>query len=229
MKKLIVLLILILVGVGASAQDVIVRKDGSTILCRVLEVNASDVVYKKWSDINGANYIIDRSLISNINYQDGRQDKLGEQAVNAYAPGLQQTGDAQYNDNALIAIDKTLNENPALKRAKKLTIFGSVTGGVLIAGGVGLMCLGVHWTISDDGMLPFVCGTILTAGGIATTTGCLIKAHQLRKKATEMSVAPVLQHNFNFANGASLALGVDILHDNHIKQNTFGLGLRFNF
>ena len=49
MKQLLVLLLL-LCSMSVSAQDVIVKKDGSTIVCRVVEVTATEITYKKWSD-----------------------------------------------------------------------------------------------------------------------------------------------------------------------------------
>ena len=51
MKKVFVLLSF--VSLNVSAQDVIVKKDGSTILSRVLEVNQNDIKYKKYSNQNG--------------------------------------------------------------------------------------------------------------------------------------------------------------------------------
>lgn len=71
MKQLLVLFFL-LCSASVWAQDVIVKKDGSTIVCRVVEANSSEVVYKKWSDLNGASYIMDRSLVSAINYESGK-------------------------------------------------------------------------------------------------------------------------------------------------------------
>ena len=47
MKK-ILLFLLLLCSIGVSAQDVIVKKDGSTIVCRVVEVNQTEVVYKRF-------------------------------------------------------------------------------------------------------------------------------------------------------------------------------------
>lgn len=77
MKHLLVLLLL-LCSMSVSAQDVIVKKDGSTVVCRVVEVTASEITYKKWSDLNGSNYVMDKSLASAINYQSGKRETFGE-------------------------------------------------------------------------------------------------------------------------------------------------------
>ncbi len=70
------------------AQDVIVKKDGSTIICRVVELTSSEIVYKKWSDLGGPNYVMDRSLVSAINYQNGKKVNLSE-STNLYMPNNQ--------------------------------------------------------------------------------------------------------------------------------------------
>lgn len=61
-------------SVIVSAQDVIVKKDGSTILSKVLEINNSDIKYKKYSIINGPTYTISKSEILAINYENGDKD-----------------------------------------------------------------------------------------------------------------------------------------------------------
>lgn len=76
MKKIFVLLSF--VSLNVSAQDVIVKKDGSTILSKVLEVNQNDIKYKKYSNQNGPTYTIGKSDIISINYENGDKDMFGE-------------------------------------------------------------------------------------------------------------------------------------------------------
>lgn len=76
MKKVFVLLSF--VSLNVSAQDVIVKKDGSTILSKVLEVNQNDIKYKKYSNQNGPTYTIGKSDIISINYENGDKDMFGE-------------------------------------------------------------------------------------------------------------------------------------------------------
>lgn len=72
MRKLFILLSF--VSLNVSAQDVIVKKDGSTILSKVLEVNQKDIRYKKYSNQNGPTYTIDKSEIMTVNYENGEKD-----------------------------------------------------------------------------------------------------------------------------------------------------------
>ena len=93
MKQLLVFLLL-LCSASVSAQDVIVKKDGSTIVCRVVEVSANEITYKKWSDLNGSNYVMDKSLASAINYESGKKESFSE-ATNLYTPNNQNDGSQQ--------------------------------------------------------------------------------------------------------------------------------------
>jgi hypothetical protein len=55
---------------------VIVKKDGSTILSKVLEVNQNDIKYKKHSNLNGPMYTINKSEVMSINYENGDKDSF---------------------------------------------------------------------------------------------------------------------------------------------------------
>lgn len=76
MRKLFILLLF--VSLNMSAQDVIVKKDGSTILSKVLEVNPNDVKYKKFSNQNGPTYTINKLEILSINYENGDKDMFDD-------------------------------------------------------------------------------------------------------------------------------------------------------
>ena len=231
MKKVLILLIAMIVALGAMAQDVIVKKDGSTVLCKVLEVNNGEVIYKKWNDLNGANYIMDRSMISNINYQNGRQDQLNAQTNNAYAPGNQQTGNWNYNDNALLALDNARNAKVKnidyAKRAKNLKIIGWTVGGTLVSAGIVWIILGVHNDWDTETRIPITISGM--AVGIATTTTCLIYANKYQKMAYSTYAATLIEKEFKIGNEVLLATGVDLLRDNRFNQSALGVGLRLNF
>lgn len=73
MKHLLALLPLACTVGIVRAQDVIVKKDSSTVVCRVKELTRTDVVYKKWSDQNGPDYVLDKSLVYCVNYENGER------------------------------------------------------------------------------------------------------------------------------------------------------------
>ena len=75
MKQLLVMFMLSC-STAVFAQDVIVKKDGSTILAKVLEVNTDNIKYKKHSNQNGPTYTILVSELLSINYSNGEKDEF---------------------------------------------------------------------------------------------------------------------------------------------------------
>lgn len=66
--------LLVTMIVQSNAQDVIVKRDGSTIISKVLEVNTGDIKYKKFSNQTGPTYTIDKVEVMTINYENGEKD-----------------------------------------------------------------------------------------------------------------------------------------------------------
>ena len=228
MKKFLMLMML-LCSIGTWAQDVIVKKDGTTVVCRVVEVTNTEVVYKKWSDLKGSNYIIDKSLVSAINYESGKKETTSSEAENLYKPGIQNDGTQALNDKALLGLDMAANSKVKLKRIAWI-------GGACMVAGVALIvpgCCelseyayyhGIDWRFVAPGM-------ILLAGGAAFTTGCLIKANKIQKQLSPYSVnsTPFYQQEFKLKNGSSRATGVNFLGDNTNRHPALGIGLNYSF
>ena len=82
MKK-ILLALMLMCSISAVAQDVIVKTDGSTIVCRVLHLTSTDVVYNNWSELNGPNRSIARTEVKTINYEGMAND---HESRNQYQP-----------------------------------------------------------------------------------------------------------------------------------------------
>ena len=73
----------------ASAQDLLVKKDGTVIQAKVTKVGTSEVEYKKWSNQDGPQYSIAIADILAINYQNGEKetfDNVGAHGVEREAP-----------------------------------------------------------------------------------------------------------------------------------------------
>ena len=80
--KIIKTLVFLGLAQTVSAQDVIVKRDGSTILSKVLEVNTADIKYKKFSNQNGPTYTINISDVMVINYENGEKDTFNSSSTN---------------------------------------------------------------------------------------------------------------------------------------------------
>ena len=227
MKQLLVLLLL-LCSMSVSAQDVIVKKDGSTIVCRVVEVTATEITYKKWSDLNGSNYIMDKSLAAAINYESGKKETFS-QTDNLYKPNNQNDGEQAMNDKALLRLDKSLNQLPP--KVKRLRTIGWVGGAVLVVVGAatcGRLLDGIWGTESDEGTATMG-GIGLIAGGAAWTTAFLLLANHQKNKALELQLSSIYHYDIPISNGSSISIGADMLSDRTLGTNTVGLGLRYNF
>lgn len=81
MKNQIILTMLSLAALNVAAQDVVVKKDGSTILAKVLEVNQDNIKYKKFSNQNGPTYTINLSDVMSVNYENGEKEDFNNSSI----------------------------------------------------------------------------------------------------------------------------------------------------
>ncbi len=215
---------LFLCSVGVMAQDVIVKKDGSTIVCRVEKVSETDVTYKLWSDLKGSSYVMDKSLVSAINYENGKKETFGE-TQSLYLPNNQNDGVQAVNDKALLKMDWAANK--PYKKVKRLKTWGWIVGGALMAGGGGLLAYGL---IEDGIEEPTSVAGLVSAGlGVCLTTTCLLVAHKQKKRLDALQTSALYRYDIPLSNGSSLSMGADLLNDRIMDKRTVGLGLRYNF
>lgn len=68
-------LLLSFVGItNVNAQDIIMLIKGGNIQAKVQEIKSKEIVYKKFSNINGPNYYINIEDVEKINYESGAVD-----------------------------------------------------------------------------------------------------------------------------------------------------------
>ena len=144
---------------------------------------------------------------------------------------------------------------PAEAQIKRLKLIGWIGGGTLVAVGTIMIGVGIsngysgekaytstytyegktysHYFPGVSGFTDWgliAPGMVALAGGIATTTGCLVKAHKLMQQSPySVNASPLYRQEFRLKNGASLATGVDFLKDNTRHNPTLGIGLSYNF
>lgn len=229
MKQLLFVCFL-LCSATVYAQDVIVKKDGSTILCRVVSLTSSEIVYKKWTDLNGPNCLLDRSIASSINYQDGKKIDLSE-VTNLYEPGNQNDGTLKLNDNALLKMDYVSRNANASKKAKTLRIVGIAGGITLVGAGIILFCATKNLDRygNDKSKTTRAIGIGCCVTGVAFTTGFLISAAHYQKLARKIESTQIFKQELPFNNGTSLVSSLDLLNDSYLNTHAIGLGLRYHF
>ena len=131
MKNQIVLTMLSLAALNVAAQDVVVKKDGSTILAKVLEVNQDNIKYKKFSNQNGPTYTINLSDVMSVNYENGEKEDFNNSSItndaNQGNEAKEITKDVAPNNSELLNLyAKDYQLNPAYKLKDKETLHGLV-------------------------------------------------------------------------------------------------------
>ena len=75
MKRYCLLGVLLFVLAGLSmAQDVITTRDGKDIKAKVLEISSTEIKYLDFENMEGPTYILDRSEVLIIRYQNGKNE-----------------------------------------------------------------------------------------------------------------------------------------------------------
>ena len=111
---------------AAYAQDVIVKRDGSTILSKVLEVNPTNIKYKKFSNPNGPTYTVEKSEIMAVNYENGEKETFNEVPVSqgTSTPSTPKTSNAEpdaHNAELIALYNRAHSLGPQVKESEKLT------------------------------------------------------------------------------------------------------------
>lgn len=60
----------------AKSQDLIIKNDNSTIEVKVTKISATEIEYKKWSNLDGPVYVIEKTEVSGIKYQNGEVESF---------------------------------------------------------------------------------------------------------------------------------------------------------
>jgi hypothetical protein len=89
LKKRFILLVAFVVSgwlSAASAQDMIIMKNGNTISAKVMEIYPNEIRYKRFDNLDGPMIIIPSSGVLSINYKNGTIDIINANAAPVHAP-----------------------------------------------------------------------------------------------------------------------------------------------
>lgn len=64
----------VLLSVSVMAQDVIIKRNGDELQCKILEVNKNEVKYKRWSNQDGPIFTEKKSDLFMIKYENGEKE-----------------------------------------------------------------------------------------------------------------------------------------------------------
>jgi hypothetical protein len=215
MKK-ILFLFLFLCPALASAQDVIVKKDGSTIISKVLEITSTEVKYKKFSNQTGPTYSISKSDVQAINYDNGEKEDFSRSTI--------ATQDKpSYVQEDPYMLRKKFEAEDLYKEARTLNIWSWVC--VVVGAGGGITGL----VLCEDETLKY----ITLGAGIAVCCGAGgglagLASKKKREAKSLLSSTTLLDYNLKIGD-YTLSPSVNLLTDNQTHTPHLGVGLMFNF
>ena len=74
--RLVLLACCFLLATNAGAQDKIYLDDGTVIEAKVKEISPRSIVYRRWDNQEGADYILTRREVNRIVYQNGTEERM---------------------------------------------------------------------------------------------------------------------------------------------------------
>ena len=198
------------------------------ILSKVVEIGATEVKYKKFSNLNGPTYTIAKAEILVINYENGEKESFANAQASGSVVNMNNMGKRMLSDNELLKIDANNNNKlgPKIKRLRRNVWVGAIVG---LGVGVGFLAIGMDDDALgvDDGKY-YIGGAFILGGAIYSGVN-LYKANRLQKELDSyVHAAPVFQENIKFGNGSMLSAGVDFIKGKNFGY-TPGVGLRYNF
>ena len=212
MKKFFIyVLVWCIASLTVSAQDVIVKKDGSTILSKVTEIGTTDVKYKKWSNIEGPLYTIAKANVQSINYENGEVETFSEEVKPSQEPFANGFSTQITENTTKIELAKLESSARAWKTVAETIGIVSILGGLALAATV------------DETFGYVLCGSgfvaVLVCGGIYGSK---------QRAINTIKTSHIAKHNFDLG-GRNLAVGVDLFNDKITKDQALGINLCLNF
>lgn len=221
MKRFLLLFLGIMIATIAMAADVITKKNGTTIQCKVMKVGRTEVEYKNIINLDGPVYALDLTEIASITYENGAVDKFGEQSV-----VTTNAGQRTMTDKELMRMYGDRNQ---IGRGLKITGI-SLTGiGVVSLAIAGESTRGFgYW---GDNMNKVVEATLTVIGvsGIIAGPTCYFLGRKKQKQFDRYACLPLLEQDFQLGNNTMLTADVNMINDNITHDKSLGLGLRFTF
>ncbi len=99
----------VLLSVSVMAQDVIIKRNGDELQCKILEVSKNEVKYKRWSNQEGPLFTEKKADIFMIKYENGEKDVM--QRNNSGLEMQNETESNHSNSPSFINENNRLNEN----------------------------------------------------------------------------------------------------------------------
>lgn len=217
------------------AQDVIVMKDGSTILAKVLKITKTEVTYKKYNNLQGPEYTMSISDIVSINYENGTKEDFNPVVSQTEVQSSTDifTTDVKTSDLELLkAYQAYKGYEDIPDKIKKRKKIGWIGGGILVViGGALFIANSLDSSESDDLRDCVIFGAISVGVGVAWCVGWNIAAYKLKKELNSYTQVPLFEQDVFSGKNSKLVAGVDALRVGKMNHSTYGVGLnlKYNF
>ena len=177
MKKIIFAVVLFLsTTVLSFAQDLITKKDGSVFEAKVLEVEQSQIAFKKYSNLEGPTYRVDLADIKSIVYENGEIEEYNVSSEPEKKASLPQ-GMMTYNGwSGKVSVGGVTMEDDLLDKyfaESDLEVFNNGRTMMTVGGIVGVIgaipfgwCVGAALAGGDVNSGVFITSTIAFLGGM---------------------------------------------------------------
>lgn len=113
MKQVVFLMLCFITASPIFAQDIIVRRDGTIIQSKVMEISDTEIKYKKISNPDGPLYTLKLSEILSINYQNGEIERFNKTIETVPATIVQQP---LSTEPSLIEVETDINNQILLDK-----------------------------------------------------------------------------------------------------------------
>jgi len=107
MKRIAFVFIALIYSCNLLSQDVITKINGDEILAKVLEINPSDIKYKRFDNLEGPIYTINKTEVFSIKYPNGSKEMFNTPAATTPAaatptanPPINNPNNSNYVNNA---------------------------------------------------------------------------------------------------------------------------------
>ncbi len=216
-------------SVASHAQDVIVKKNGDTIVSKVLEIDDTVVKYKKFSNLEGPTYSIAKAEVNCINYENGEKETFSviEAKESAFDSSISIFQEQQRNsDQDLLRIASTKNYSLKAKRLKRTAIWG---GAALLVAGAIVAYDYLGWNDEKEALLsmtPFIGASVVWTGSFL-----LASRHQYKKAKSLMASSdlPLTELKLIDTPNSSLCANIKTYQLGMSHRQGFGLGIKYNF
>jgi len=78
MKKILLSVLSVAIAVAAKAQDVIVFRNADELQAKITAVSDNKLSYRRWDNLGGPEYTIDKAQVFYVRYQNGTKDVFEE-------------------------------------------------------------------------------------------------------------------------------------------------------